>query len=133
MTSPALVNHGKELEVNLVEPAGEVDNEGRPITPGHHTAHESLRQPPLEQFRWPRVQPGVGQTEVRRDGRPRGQESLWQRFGTTQLPILGYREEIHVSGRAPDQAESGQRGSTDDHDLNMTAKRPQLISQRGEQ
>ena len=31
MTPSALVNHGKELEVNLVEPPGEVDHEGRPV------------------------------------------------------------------------------------------------------
>jgi hypothetical protein len=30
MSPSALVDHGKELEVNLVEPAGEVDHEGRP-------------------------------------------------------------------------------------------------------
>jgi hypothetical protein len=29
MTPSALVNHGKELEVNLVEPTGEADHEGR--------------------------------------------------------------------------------------------------------
>jgi hypothetical protein len=35
MTPSALVNHGKELEVNLVEPPGEVDHEGRPVRPSH--------------------------------------------------------------------------------------------------
>jgi hypothetical protein len=58
---------------------------------------------------------------------------VWQRFGEAQFAILGYREEIHVSGRAPDEAESSQRGTTDDHDLNPAAKRLQLIGQRAEQ
>ena len=54
-------------------------------------------------------------------------------FGEAQFAILGYREEVHVPGRAPDEAECGQRGTTDDHDLNMTAERLQLIGQRAEQ
>jgi hypothetical protein len=31
-------------------------------------------------------------------------EGLWQGFGEAQFSILGYREEIYVSGRAPDEA-----------------------------
>jgi hypothetical protein len=58
---------------------------------------------------------------------------LRQRFGEAQFAILGYREEIYVPGRAPDKAEGGQRGTTDDHDLNMAAERLQLIGQRAEQ
>jgi hypothetical protein len=50
-----------------------------------------------------------------------------------QFTVLGYREEIYVSGRAPDEAEGGQRGTTDDHDLNVTAEHLQLIGQRAEQ
>lgn len=33
MWPSALVNHGKELEVNLVEPAGKVNDEGRMTRP----------------------------------------------------------------------------------------------------
>ena len=127
MTPSALVNHGEELEVNLVKPAGEVDDEGRPVGPGHDPAHECLGQPPFEQVRGPRVQPVLGQSEVCCDSRPCGQEGLRQRLSEAQFAILGYREEIHVPGRAPDEAEGSQRGTTDDHDLNMTAERLQLI------
>ena len=35
MTTPSLVNHGVQLEVNLVEAASEVDDQGFPIEPGH--------------------------------------------------------------------------------------------------
>jgi hypothetical protein len=58
---------------------------------------------------------------------------LWQRFGTAQFAVFGYREEIYISGRAPDEAEGGQRGTTDNHDLNVAAERLQLIGQRAEQ
>jgi hypothetical protein len=44
------------------------------------------------------------------------------RFGEAQFAILGYREEIHVPGRALDEAEGGQRGAADDHDLNVAAE-----------
>ena len=40
------------------------------------------------------------------------------------------KEEVHVPCRAPDEAECGQRGTTFDHDLSMTAERLQLIGQR---
>jgi len=109
MSPSALVNHGKELEVNLVEPAGKVNDEGRPVVPGYHPAHESLGQPPFEQVRWSWVQPVLGQSEVRCDIRPCGQEGLRQRFSEAQFAILGYREEIYVPGRAPDKAEGGTR------------------------
>ena len=56
-----------------------------------------------------------------------------QRFGEAQFAILGYREEIYVPGRAPDKAEGGQRGTTDDHDLSAAAERLQLIGQCAEQ
>jgi hypothetical protein len=91
MAPSALINHGKELEVNLVEPAGKVHDEGRPVGPGHHPAHEGLRQPPLQQVRWPRVQPVLGQPEVRSDSCPCSQERLRQRLGEAQLAVLGYR------------------------------------------
>jgi len=51
MPTTALINRGEELEVNLVEPTGEVDNERRPVGPAHLPAHEALRQPPPEQIR----------------------------------------------------------------------------------
>src|SRR5579859_313730 len=113
VTPSALVNHGKELEVDLVEPAGEVDDEGSPVGPGHRPAHESLGQPPFEQIRRACVQPVLGQPEVCCDCGTGGQEGLRQRFGRAQFAILGYGEEIHVSGRTPDEAEGGQRGTTD--------------------
>ena len=133
MAPSALVNHCKELEVNLVESAGEADDEGRPVGPGHHPAHEGLGQPPFEQVRWPRVQPVLGQSEVCCDSGPCGQQGWRQGLGEAQFAILGYREDVHVPGRAPDEAECGQRGTTDDHDLSMTAERLQLIGQRAEQ
>ena len=37
-----------------------------------------------------------------------------------QLAIVCYRQEIHVPGRALDQAEGSQRGTPDDHHLNLT-------------
>ena len=86
--------------MNLVEPARKVNHEGRPVVPGYHAAHESLGQPPFEQVRWPRVQPVLGQSEVRCDSRACGQEGLRQRFGEAQFAILGYREEIYVPVRA---------------------------------
>jgi hypothetical protein len=80
-----------------------------------------------------RVQPVLGQSEVCCDSRPCSQEGWWQRFGEAQLAIFGYREEIYVSGRTPDEAEGGQRGTTDDDDLNTAVERLQLIGQRAEQ
>jgi hypothetical protein len=50
-----------------------------------------------------------------------------------QLAIDGYRQEIHISGRTLDEAAGGQRGTSYDHDLNLTAERLQLIGQRAEQ
>ena len=41
MTTPSLVNHGVQLEVNLVEAASEVDDQGFPIGPGHDAAQAS--------------------------------------------------------------------------------------------
>ena len=81
----------------------------------------------------PRVQPVLGQPEVRSDSRPCGQERLRQRLGEAQFAVVGYREQVHVPGRAPDEAQSGQRGTADDHDLNVAAQRLQLIGQRIEQ
>lgn len=81
----------------------------------------------------PRVQPVLGQSEVCCDSRPCGQEGPWQRLGWAQLAILGYCEDIYVPGRTPDKAEGGWRGTTDDHDLNVTAGRLQLIGKRAEQ
>jgi hypothetical protein len=130
MTPTALVNHGKELEVDLIEAAGEVNNEGRPVGPGHHPAHEALGQPPFQQVRRSCVQPVLGQSEVRRNSRSCGQEWLRQRVGEVQFAVVGYREEIHVPGRAPDEAKCGQRGTADDHNLNVAAQRLQLIGQR---
>ena len=69
MTSSALINQGKELEVNLVESASEVDDEGYPVGPGYYPTHEGVRQPPSEQVRWPCVRPVLGQPEIRGDGR----------------------------------------------------------------
>jgi hypothetical protein len=54
----------------------------------------------------------------------------WQRFGKPQFAVLGYRKEIYISGRALDESEGSQCRTTDDHDLKVTAKRPQLIGQR---
>jgi len=133
MTPSALINHGKELEANLVEPAGEVDHEGRPVRPGHHPAHESLRQTPFEQIRRPRVQPVLVQSEVCRDSGPCGHHGWRQGFGEAQFAILSNREEVYVPRRAPDEAECRQRRTTDDDDLRVTAERLQLIGQRAEQ
>jgi hypothetical protein len=47
------------------------------------------------------------------------QEGPRQRFGEAQFAILGYREKIYVSGRASDEAEGGQRGTPDYHELNV--------------
>jgi hypothetical protein len=133
MTTPSLVNHGVQLEVNLVEAASEVDDQGFPIGPGHDAAHEGLRQPPSEQIRWPCVQPVLIQAEVRSDSRSCGQERFWQRLGRAQFAVDGDRQEIHVPGRTLDETKGGQRGTPYDHDLNLTAERLQLIGQRAEQ
>jgi hypothetical protein len=124
MTPSALVNHGEEFEVNLVVPTGEMYDEGSPVGPGHHTAHESLGQPPFEHFRWPRVQPVLGKSKVCCDSSPCGQEDSWQRFGKPQFAVLGYREEVYISGRALDESEGSQCRTTDDHDFKVTAERP---------
>jgi hypothetical protein len=50
-----------------------------------------------------------------------------------QLAVLGYRQDIHVSGRPPDKAQGRESGTTYDHDLDMTADRLQLIGQRAKQ
>lgn len=71
---------------------------------------------------WPRV-----------TGPAFSQERLRQGLGKAQFAVVCYREEVHVPGRAPDQAEGGQRATPDDHDLNVAATRLQLIGQRAEQ
>ena len=119
--------------MNLVEAAGKVNDERRPVGPGHHPAHEALRQSPFQQVRWPRVQPVLSQPEVRCDSRPCSQEYLRQRLGEAQFAVVGYRDDIHISGRAPDEAEGGQRRTADDHNLSAAAQRLQLICQRAEQ
>jgi hypothetical protein len=127
MTTAALVNHGKKLEVYLVEPTSEVNDQGTPVGSGHDAAHECLGQPPFEQMCWPRVQPVLGEAEVRCHSRSCGQERFWQRFSEAQFAVVGYREEVHVPGRTFDEAKCGQGRTTDDHDLNVTAERLQLI------
>ena len=133
MAPAALVNHGEKLEVNLIEPVREVDDEGRSVRPGYHPVHESFGQPPFEQVRRSRIQPVLGQPEVRRDSRPGDQEDLRKRFSEAQFAVLGDCKEIYVSGRAPDQAEGTERGTAYDHDLNLTAEYLQLIGQRGKE
>ena len=68
MTSSALINQGKELEVNLVESASEVDDEGYPVGPGYYPTHEGVRQPQVSRSVGP-ASAGLGQPEVRGDGR----------------------------------------------------------------
>lgn len=123
----------KSLKVNLVEAAGEVNDEGRPVGPGHHAAHETFGQPPVQQVRRSCVQPVLVQSEVRCDRSPCGQEWLRQWLGEAQFAVVGYREEIHIPGRTPDQAECRQSGTADDHDLKVAAQHLQLIVQRPEQ
>jgi hypothetical protein len=36
MTSPSLINHGEELEVNLVHAPGEVHSKGLAVVPRHN-------------------------------------------------------------------------------------------------
>ena len=90
-------------------------------------------QPPFEQVRRPWVQPVLGQSEVRGNSRSCGQEWLRQRLGEAQFAVVGYREDIHIPSGAPDEAKCRQRGTADDHDLNVAAQRLQLITQRTEQ
>jgi hypothetical protein len=58
---------------------------------------------------------------------------LRERFRQAKFAVLGYREEVYVSGRTLNEAQGGQGGTTDDHNLNEIAERLQLIGERAEQ
>ena len=43
MTPASLVNHGEDLEVNLIDAPGEMDVQGRTVMSGDDPGHEATR------------------------------------------------------------------------------------------
>jgi hypothetical protein len=111
MASASLVNHGEDLEVDLVDTPGEMGIQRRTVLASDQPGHEAIRQTPLDQICRPGVQPVLVEAEVSRNRRPRGQERVWERLRKIELPLVGDSEDIHVSGSTPHKAERRERGA----------------------
>jgi hypothetical protein len=59
-----LINHGEELEVDLVYPSGEVHGKRPTVAPRHHPGHEFGWQAPSQQIGRAGVQPVPVEIEV---------------------------------------------------------------------
>jgi hypothetical protein len=131
--SPApLVDHGEELEVNLIEAPCEMDDERRTVIARDHPGHEAIRQTPLDQFRRSAVQPVFIKVEVSRNERPGGHELARERLRKTQLALVRDGKEIHVPCRTPDEAKRREGRAADHHHFHMAVQGVQLLTQCAE-
>src|SRR6266545_425564 len=119
-TSRMVVRSSVELEANEIGATDDTDMKSgvpSPFDPPRQSAREPLL--PLESR--PRVEPVVGETHIPAHGANGRGELLGKghsrRLETPCAPRAATeREDIHVAGRAPDDAEQVQSGATDDDD-----------------
>ena len=122
MTPTALVNHGEQLEVDLIDPPGEMDYQRLAIRTSDDPGHKPMRQTPLDQVRWPGVQPVLVEIEVSRNGGSCRQEHTRERLRKTEFSVDSDGEQIYVSSGTPDKPERCQRRAADHDYLKVAGK-----------
>jgi hypothetical protein len=111
MTPTSLVNHGEELEVDLINAPGEIDDQRRTILASDHPGHEAMRQTPLDQVGRSGVQPVLVEVEISRNGCSSGQERVREGPRKAKFPLDGDGREIHVPGGTTDKTERRECGA----------------------
>jgi hypothetical protein len=129
----SLVDHGVELEVDLIEAAREMDGERLSMVTTLESVDKAVGEPEVEQVGRGRVEPILGQVEVARDLVTRFDQRSGQRPWLRERPTGKERDNVDVAGGPADQPEGEQPGAADDDEFDPPAACGELLAQGREE
>lgn len=132
MPAEARVRKRVELEVDLVEPARQVDGERRADLQRRQAPDEALGQPPTEEVPRACVEPAGIDSEVGGDRVARVGEIRGKRLRRREPPTFEQRDDVDVARRPVDEPEQREARAADDDELGALAREREPIAERGE-